>query len=84
MHQMTLTSSTSTADVFECPICGRRLIIQRPPDYKKVVLVEGDPNEQHSGGRGGIRIVAEIEPTLPGLDVFENWANKYLQEDEDG
>ncbi len=33
---------------FECPICGRRFIIQWPPHYKRVILNEGDPNAAHS------------------------------------
>jgi hypothetical protein len=40
-----------------CPTCGRRIIMQWPPKYKKMVLVVGDENVIHSGAKGGVEFI---------------------------
>ena len=44
------------AEEWYCPICGRRILIQWPPAYRKVVLAAGDQYAQHSASKGGLRI----------------------------
>jgi hypothetical protein len=39
-----------------CPVCGRRMIIHWPPQYKRVILEEGDSGAIHTGGTGGLRM----------------------------
>jgi hypothetical protein len=54
-----------------CPTCGRRILMQWPPHYKRTVLESGDENASHSGAMGGLHMgQAEIAPveqeeTLP-------------------
>lgn len=58
-HLMELIDSdTEGADEFYCPTCGRRVLYQWPPDYKKIVLDPGDEYAIHSGGKGGLEISA--------------------------
>ncbi len=56
-HKMLLVNSyPSGADEMYCPICGRRILIQWPPNYKKTVLDPGDKYAIHSGGKGGLEM----------------------------
>src|SRR6266487_6521746 len=56
-HEMVLeTTHPSGAEEWACHTCGRRFLMQWPPEYKKIVLEGGDQNALHSGGKGGIRI----------------------------
>jgi len=58
-HRMVLVCShPSGADEMYCPTCGRRILIQWPPDYKKTVLETGDEYAVHSGGKGGLEMGA--------------------------
>ena len=58
-HRMELVySHSSGVDEMYCPTCGRRILIQWPPDYKKTVLEAGDEDAIHSGGKGGLEISA--------------------------
>lgn len=65
-HDMVLESTDQDGvDTFYCPICGRRIIMQWAPDYKKIVLEPGDEMAIHSGGKGGLRMGApEIRPVV--------------------
>lgn len=56
-HTMILqTTHESGAEEWYCPTCGRRIIFQWPPDFKKTVLVPGDEYASHSGGKGGFMV----------------------------
>lgn len=44
----------SGVDELYCPICGRRILLQWPPNYKKTVLEPGNEHAIHSGGKGGL------------------------------
>jgi len=58
-HQLALSKSfPSGAEEWFCPTCGRRFIITWPPDYKMIILENGDPYASHTGGKG-----------IPGLEV---------------
>jgi hypothetical protein len=35
-----------------CPTCGRRIIMQWPPEYQHIVVVPGDESASHSGAMG--------------------------------
>ena len=84
-HRMELVySHPSGADEMYCPICGRRILIQWPPNYKKTVLENGDEYAIHSGGKGGLEICA---PTITQqsnlsaqedarLNQWEQWLSK--------
>lgn len=54
-HQLILKSTAPTGvEEWYCPTCGRRFLMQWPPDYKKIVLEPGDEYAIHSGGKGGL------------------------------
>jgi len=56
-HAMELEHTyPSGAEEWYCPTCGRRMIMQWPPKYKKIVLEAGDEYATHAGGKGGIQI----------------------------
>ena len=56
-HEMILdTTHSSGADEWYCPTCGRRLMMEYQPIFKKTVLDSGDEFAIHSGGKGGIKV----------------------------
>jgi len=56
-HEMILEKThPSGVDEWYCPICGRRLLMDYGPKFKKTVLVAGDEYAVHSGAKGGLRI----------------------------
>lgn len=58
-HEMILDKTHSSgAEEWNCPSCGRRLLIRWEPTFKKVILDAGDEFSIHSGGKGGLRLVS--------------------------
>ncbi len=58
-HEMRLAAiDSSDREEWYCPTCGRRILMQWPPHYKKIVLERGDTQAYHSGGKGGLRVGA--------------------------
>lgn len=56
-HTMRLEHThPSGAEEWYCPTCGRRLLFQWPPNYKRVVLETGDDYAIHSASKGGLRM----------------------------
>jgi hypothetical protein len=56
-HEMVLERSyPSGAEEWNCPNCGRRLLINWEPKFEKTILEAGDEYAIHSGGKGGLRI----------------------------
>lgn len=52
------------AEEWVCPTCGRRFMLQWPPEYKRIVLEPGDENAIHTGGNGGVSMSsAEVQPS---------------------
>ncbi len=52
-HQMVLEKTfPSGTEEWYCPTCGRRFIMNWPPNYKKTVLEPGNENVAHSAGKG--------------------------------
>lgn len=81
-HRMELVySHPSGVDEMYCPTCGRKILIQWPPDYKKIVLEVGDEHAIHSGGKGGLEISASqiaqqsdlSAQDVARLDQWEKW-----------
>ena len=70
-HEMQLESTRpSGAEEWYCPTCGRRFLLNMPPEYRKIILDAGDESAIHSGSKGGlrmgsIRVGKPEEPTLP-------------------
>jgi hypothetical protein len=62
-HGMMVKNTYPTgAQEFYCPTCGRHFIMQWPPEYKQIVLNEGDVQANHSGSTGGVMMgSADIE-----------------------
>jgi hypothetical protein len=81
-HEMQFrTSYPGGAEEWYCPTCGRRTLMQWPPNYKKVVLDPGDENAAHSLSKGGLGVgklqVNRDEQTdasdEPDLSRWEAW-----------
>ena len=56
-HEMHLEVTYSTGvEEWCCPTCGRKILMQWPPHYKKVVLEPGNEHAIHAGGKGGLHM----------------------------
>ncbi len=55
-HDMFLLETThaSGAEEWVCHTCGRHLIVQWSPKFKKVVLSAGNEYAIHTGSKGGL------------------------------
>lgn len=96
-HEMILDKTHSSgAEEWNCPSCGRRLLISWEPAFKKIILEAGDDFAIHSGGKGGLKIGGtqlmpvnnpEVsgEPEIPmdeaRLAPWESWLNESGFED---
>jgi len=68
---MTLTGrEESGAEEWSCPTCGRRELLRWPPDYKRVVLEDGDLAACHFGAKGGVRVSEVTVHRAPGSDFL--------------
>lgn len=86
-HTMILRSAhVSGAEEWYCPQCGRRFIMQWPPNYKRVILEAGDEYAYHTASKGGVQmgapqVVATPEAEMPtivsdeDLDVWLDYLN---------
>ncbi len=91
-HEMVLEKThPSGVDEWYCPTCGRRLLMDYGPKFKKTVLETGDEHAVHSGGKGGLQIgslqVTSVDDTLskeedtltiddPSLTPWAEWLDK--------
>lgn len=65
-HKMELVRThPAGAEEWFCPDCGRRLLVQWPPNFKTVVLTKGDAEVTHSGTKGAIEV---RQPSLQHMD----------------
>lgn len=70
-HEMVLeVTHPSGEEEWNCPRCGRRFLLNMPPDYRKIILNAGDESAVHIGSKGGLRmgpvqIGKPEEPKLP-------------------
>lgn len=73
-----------------CPICGRRLMIQWNPHFDKTVVVPGDENAYHTGGKGinGAELTIErpnvTTHLIPGKDFAVFTADGKMIADDTG
>ena len=84
-HEMVLAKThPSGADEWYCPMCGRRLLMNYEPEFKKTVIEAGDEYAIHSGGKGRVkmhvpRIVSQEEfesENDPRLSVWSDWLDQ--------
>ena len=56
-HEMQLEIvHPSGAEEWYCSTCGRRILMQWPPEYNKVIIKRGDEFVYHNGSKGGLHI----------------------------
>jgi hypothetical protein len=56
-HEMILEQThTSGVEEWACPTCGRRFLVQWPPAYKMIILVQGDKDIRHNVSKANSRI----------------------------
>ncbi len=53
--QLAITYTTG-AEVWLCPTCGRRFMMQWQPEFQRIILEPGDDMAPHSGSKGGLRL----------------------------
>ena len=49
MHAMELIREHEDTEEWLCPTCGRRLLVNWNPKFKRTVLIAGDQSVTHSG-----------------------------------
>ncbi len=52
-HEMQLEATHSSgAEEWHCPTCGRRMLVNWQPQFKKIILETGDDYAMHSATKG--------------------------------
>jgi len=71
-HAMTLTETfPDDRERWECPKCGRIIILSYPPTYQRIVIKKGDdPTETHTCSKGIQADIQIEEDNDPYLDYF--------------
>jgi len=49
----------SGAEEWYCPACGRRLIMQWNPEYRRIILQSGEETILHTGSKAGVQVRSE-------------------------
>jgi hypothetical protein len=77
-HEMShVKTYESGVDEWYCSICGRRFLLEWPPEYKKIILQPGNESAIHSGGKGGLKIgVPQVIQAEDG-DQFDDSLNPF-------
>ena len=75
-HDMMLVGKTeSGAERWQCPQCGRTMLMRWPPQFESRVTEEGDTSVAHRGVKGAVQMgavdVAAVPP--PVADEDERW-----------
>jgi len=75
-HRMELVETYSSgAEEWHCPTCGRRLLMQWPPAYKKIIMEPGDEYAIHNASKGGPEF-GSVQADQPELEqVIEDSAH---------
>jgi hypothetical protein len=69
---MVLAGQTeSGAEEWNCPECGRRMLMRWPPNFESLVLDVGDPSAQHTGAKGGALMGRANVASAPSTEVPE-------------
>ncbi len=56
-HDMILEKThDSGAEEWACPTCGRKLLVQWAPAFKRIVLEQGNDIAIHNGSKGDLKI----------------------------
>ena len=58
----------SGAEEWLCPVCDRRILLRRPPQFEMLVVSEGDPAATHAGAKGGV-LMGETAAGAAGPEV---------------
>jgi hypothetical protein len=58
-HEMVFEQAVGhDTDELYCPVCGRRILVQWSPDFKKIVLEAGDEFAIHTASKGNANMSA--------------------------
>lgn len=81
-HTMILeTTYPSGSEEWYCPVCSYRIILNWPPDYKKIVLEYGNEHALHACTKGGSDMLStqigfklkKSPDSDEGLAPWQNW-----------
>ena len=75
-HEMILDEVyPSGAEMWSCPICGRKFVMQWPPSYKRIILNEGNSGVVHNGGKGGLKMGGVVVEKQPDMSTWSDFVN---------
>jgi hypothetical protein len=64
-HEMIFAKTHSSgAEEWNCPTCGRRMLVRWEPKFKRTVLEAGSPNATHSGFKSDVQVGDRIVSSI--------------------
>lgn len=56
MHTMSIIREHEGTEEWHCPTCGRHMIVNWSPKFKRTIVQTGDLSVSHNGFRNGLQI----------------------------
>jgi hypothetical protein len=69
MHTMSMIREHEGTEEWHCPICGRHMIVNWKPKFKRTVLKAGDSSVSHSGFRNDLQSGGEPSASVHNLQA---------------
>ena len=64
MHTMTMINEHEGTEEWLCSVCGRHLLVNWNPKFRRTVLIEGDSSAQHSGSKGTMLTMDKMDVSV--------------------
>jgi hypothetical protein len=75
MHKLDLVREHEGTEEWLCPNCGRHMLVNWTPRFKRTILEYGDMSVGHTAFKNNIQVEdivdAQVNGTLPDVDVME-------------
>ncbi len=72
MHDMTLIRKHEGTEEWLCPTCGRHMLVNWYPKFKRTILQDGDSSAGHSGFKGESQLENMVNNTVEGASKPED------------
>ena len=71
MHTMDLIREHEGTEEWLCPDCGRHMLVNWNPKFKRTILQAGDTSVGHNAFKCNGQVDAQANGVLPGVEVIE-------------
>jgi hypothetical protein len=66
MHTMSMVREHEGIEEWQCPTCGRHMLVNWAPKFKRTILQAGDPHVSHGGFKNDLSMEQMVSSDLDG------------------